>query len=175
MEKHAAPKDTSIENIVANQAAEHDDEARGEEFVRLLTSHQLDIYLYVHSLAPDPTDAQEILQDTNVVLWKKRSQFDMTRDFRPWAFQIARYELLKYRSKHKHKFLCFSDAFVDELGIEATQCATPDNEFSMRCGVVLRSSRPAIAKSSANATRRWRPARALPSRWAVPSAGFTRP
>ena len=101
-----------------------DDESRGAEFVRLLTSHQLDIYLYVHSLVPDRNDAAEIVQDTNVVLWEKRSQFETARGFRPWAFQIARYEVMKYRTKRKRKCLCFSDALVDELALEATQLRT---------------------------------------------------
>jgi RNA polymerase sigma-70 factor, ECF subfamily len=103
---------------VADHVDKPDDEARDAEFVRLLTSHQLDIYLYVHSLVPDRNDAAEIVQDANVVLWEKRNQFEEDRGFRPWAFQVARYEVLKYRTKRKRKCLSFSDALVDELAIE---------------------------------------------------------
>jgi RNA polymerase sigma-70 factor, ECF subfamily len=49
----------------------------------------------------------------------KRRQFETGRGFRPWAFQIARYEVLKYRAKRKRGCLCFSDALVDELAIAA--------------------------------------------------------
>lgn len=115
--------------IVVNPADKPNAETHQSEFVRLLTSYQLDIYFYVHSLVPNPHDAAEILQNTNVVLWEKCSQFDTTRDFRPWAFQIARYEALKYRAKHNQKCLCFSDAFVDELALQAPSYATVDDGF----------------------------------------------
>jgi RNA polymerase sigma-70 factor, ECF subfamily len=111
-----------------DQADKSNDDACRAEFVRLLTLHQLDIYFYVHSLVPDPNDAAEIVQNTNVVLWEKCSQYDAARDFRPWAFQIARYELLKYRTKCNRKYVCFSDAFVDELALESPVYATTDND-----------------------------------------------
>jgi RNA polymerase sigma-70 factor, ECF subfamily len=106
-----------------------DDETLGAEFVRLLTSHQLDIYLYVHSLVADPNEAAEIVQNANVVLWEKRDQFDMTRDFRAWAFQIARYKVLKHRSQRNRKCLCFSDALVDQLAVEAPDYTRTDNDL----------------------------------------------
>ena len=114
---------------MVDQAAMPDDDARGAEFVRLLTSHQLDIYLYVHSLMPDPNEAAEIVQDTNVVLWEKRDQFETARDFRAWAFQIARYKMLEHRAQRKRKCVCFSDALVDELALQAPHYAKADNDL----------------------------------------------
>jgi RNA polymerase sigma-70 factor, ECF subfamily len=107
-----------------------DNEAREAEFVRLLTRHQLDIYLYVHSLVPDPDEAAEVLQDTNVVLWAKRHQFDSTREFRAWAFQIARYKLLKHRDQRKRKWLSFSDALVEQLALQAPAYTKPDGDLT---------------------------------------------
>jgi RNA polymerase sigma-70 factor (ECF subfamily) len=89
----------------------------------------MDIYFYVHSLSPDPHDAAEILQNTNVVLWEKCREFDLSREFRPWAFQIARYEVLKYRTKSQRKCICFSDAFVDELALQAPDYAAIDADL----------------------------------------------
>ena len=109
---------------MADNTDKPETKAREAEFVRLFTSHQLDIYLYVHSLVPDPNDAGEVLQNANVVLWEKREQFELGRDFRPWAFQVARYEVLKFKSTRKRKCLCFSDALVDELALEATNCGS---------------------------------------------------
>jgi RNA polymerase sigma-70 factor, ECF subfamily len=113
---------------VADHVDKPDDQSRAAEFVRLLTSHQLDLYLYVHSLMPDRNDAAEIVQDVNVVLWEKRNRFETGRDFRPWAFQVARYEVLKYRTKRRTKCLCFSDALVDELALEANDYPPSNND-----------------------------------------------
>ena len=106
-----------------------DDEAHGAEPVTLLTSHQLDIYFYVRSLVLDPDEVAEIVQDTNLVLWEKRDQFEAVKDFRAWAFQIARYKVLQHRSQRKRKCPCFSDALVDELALQAPHYATADNDL----------------------------------------------
>ena len=82
---------------MADSANSSADEARGAEFVRLLTVHQPDIYVYLRSLVLDPDEASEILQDTNLVLWEKRDQFEIGTNFRAWAFQIARYKLLQHK------------------------------------------------------------------------------
>ena len=106
-----------------------DDEAREAAFVRLLTSHQLDIYLYIHSLMPDSEESADIVQDTNTVLWEKRNQFEMGTDFRAWAFQIARYELSAHRAQRKRNGLCFSDALVDELATHTPRYTHTDDDL----------------------------------------------
>ena len=105
------------------------DDAGTADFVRLITSHQLDIERYVHSLLPNPNEAAEVVQETNVVLWEKRHQFEPATDFRAWAFQIARYKLMEHQSQRRPKCLCFSDALIDELGVQALQCAVVDNDL----------------------------------------------
>jgi RNA polymerase sigma-70 factor, ECF subfamily len=129
--------------IVMDPTSIPDDEARAAEFVRLLTSHQLDIYLYVHSLVLDPDEAAEIVQNANVVLWEKRDQFDITRDFRAWAFQIARYKLLKHRTQRKRMCLCFSDALLDQLAVQSPDYTKSDNDLvdGLRCCIAQLAAR----------------------------------
>jgi RNA polymerase sigma-70 factor (ECF subfamily) len=48
-----------------------------------------------------------VFQETSVVLWKKYHEFDAQKDFRVWAFGVARREALKSRrkfSRDKHVF-----------------------------------------------------------------------
>ena len=117
-----------VGKIVVDHANMPDD-AGTTDFVRLITSHQLDLDRYVYSLLPDANEAAEVVQETNVVLWEKRNQFDPATDFRAWAFQIARYKLMEHRARRGPKCLCFSDALIDELGVQALQCAVVDNEL----------------------------------------------
>jgi RNA polymerase sigma-70 factor (ECF subfamily) len=107
-------------------------EAESTEFMRLLTSHQRDLHLYVHSLVLNPEAVEEIVQNTNLVLWEKRSQFDRDLEFRPWAFQIARYKVSEYRVQHKRKGICFSDSLIDELALQAPQFADVESELSVK-------------------------------------------
>jgi RNA polymerase sigma-70 factor, ECF subfamily len=116
-------------DVAVGDAAIPNDEARQSELVRLLTSHQRDIYLYVRSLVLDANEVEEIVQETNLVLWEKRDQFDTSKDFRPWAFQFARYKLSEHRARQRRNGVCFSDTLVDELALQASQCAPIDNEL----------------------------------------------
>jgi RNA polymerase sigma-70 factor (ECF subfamily) len=115
--------------VAVSDASNPNNEARQSELVRLLTSHQRDIYLYIRSLVLDANEVEEIVQETNVSLWEKRDQFDTTKDFRPWAFQFARHKLSEHRAKQKRDSVCFSDTLVEELAVQASQSAPIENEL----------------------------------------------
>jgi RNA polymerase sigma-70 factor (ECF subfamily) len=104
-------------------------ESNTAELVQLLTSHQLDLYLYVRSLVPDPHEVAEIVQETNLVLWERSGEFKAIKDFRAWAFQIARNKLLQYRDRRKRNAVCFSDALIDELALQAPRHANVDSDL----------------------------------------------
>ncbi len=91
------------------------DPSRTEEFVRLLTRHQRRIYLYVLAQLPHRADADDVLQETNVVLWNKFDQFRPGSDFRAWACRIAHYEILKFRQRRGRDSLQFSEEFLDAV------------------------------------------------------------
>ena len=42
------------------------------EFVRLLLRHERRIYAFIRSLLPNRDDAEDVLQETSIVLWKGR-------------------------------------------------------------------------------------------------------
>ncbi|QDT30129.1 ECF RNA polymerase sigma factor SigR [Gimesia panareensis] len=85
------------------------------EFISLFTRHQRRIYLYILSMIPHPLEAEEILQNTNLVIWKKSQQFEVGTNFFAWACQIAHYEILKYRKKRGRDKHQFSDEFVSQV------------------------------------------------------------
>jgi RNA polymerase sigma-70 factor, ECF subfamily len=86
-----------------------------EEFVQLFTRSQRRLYLFILGQVPRPNDAEEILQNTNVVIWSKCDQFEPDSNFVAWAMTIARLEILKYRQKHARDKLTFSDEFVSRV------------------------------------------------------------
>jgi len=118
------------------------DEARGAEFVRLLTAHQPDVYLYLRSLVVNPDEASEVLQEVNLVLWEKRKEFEIGTNFRAWAFQIARYKLLQHLGRRRRDCRCFSDELIDELVLQSSK-----NESSL--DEMLVYLRRCVAKLSA--------------------------
>ena len=89
-----------------------------DEFVQLFTRNQRRLFLFVLSQVPNPVDADEILQDTNVVIWKKSPQFEAGTNFFGWACRIAHFEILKFRDRWKRERLQFSADFVAQVAEE---------------------------------------------------------
>ena len=92
-----------------------------EEFVRLFTRHQRPLFLYLLARVPNPVEAEEILQETNIVIWRKFEQFVPGSNFLAWAMQIAKYEVLKYRERHQRDKLQFSEEAVSQLADEEAE------------------------------------------------------
>ena len=86
------------------------------DFVQLFTKYQRRIYLFILFKVPYPFDADEILQETNLVIWRKCDQFQMGTNFLAWACQIATFEVLKFRDRKRRDRLYFSDEFIEQIG-----------------------------------------------------------
>lgn len=79
------------------------DDQQLQEFVRELTANQGRIRAFVVTLMPGSPDVGDVLQETNLVLWKSRSRFRPRSNFLAWAFTIARLEVLHHRARVKRK------------------------------------------------------------------------
>jgi len=108
-------------------SASRDDE-RTSEFVRLLTRHERRVYAYILSLVPNWADADELLQETNVRLWKQFDKYQPGTDFGAWACTIAYYQVLTYRKRQGREKVRFSQAFVDAVAEEIEAAAPQANE-----------------------------------------------
>ena len=60
----------------------------GEEFTRLLLENQKRIWGLVLSLVPRGSDADDVMQETCAVLWRKFDQFEAGTNFGAWALRI---------------------------------------------------------------------------------------
>jgi RNA polymerase sigma-70 factor, ECF subfamily len=69
---------------------------RKSEFARYLTEHQARLYGYIHSLVPDLNHADDLYQQTALVLWGKFDDFDRSRSFFAWACGVARFEAANF-------------------------------------------------------------------------------
>lgn len=95
------------------------DDARTEEYLRLLAKHERAISSYVHSLVPLKTDADEILQDAKVVMWKKFESFETGTNFAAWGKKIALGLTLNYRRSNKRrKTVPTEAAFIEAVAAE---------------------------------------------------------
>jgi len=98
---------------------------RIEEFVQLVTKHQQRVFLFIYSLVHNEVDADEVLQETNLVLWRKFDEFQAGTDFRAWAFQIAFHKVQAFRERQGRQKLRFGDVFQRKIAEVAAQ--SPDD------------------------------------------------
>lgn len=100
-------------------------------FIQLFTTHEKQIYRYILSLMPHSQDAQDVLQETAIALYKKIEDYDPARPFAPWAFRFAYHMTLKHREKSSrwHRFL--DEDLMKEI---ASRQAMLTPELDMRRG-----------------------------------------
>jgi RNA polymerase sigma-70 factor (ECF subfamily) len=94
---------------------------RAERFVRLLATCQRRVFLYALGLVHNAADAEEILQETNLVLWRKFDQYEPGTDFARWACRIAHFEVLKFRERRARDQRLFTSEFIEALAVESEQ------------------------------------------------------
>ena len=86
-----------------------------ENFVRQLTEHQNRIYGYVYSLLGDHSRASDVVQEVNLVLWRKISEYDSDRPFLPWAFAIARFQVMAHIRDRQRDRLLLDEELAKQL------------------------------------------------------------
>ncbi len=80
-----------------------------EEFVRLFTQSQRSLYLFILPLVHTAADAEEVLQETNVVVLSKWNQFQAGTNFLAWCRAIARLEVFRFRRRNFHRLQLLDD------------------------------------------------------------------
>lgn len=71
-----------------------DDADHQQQFVLQLTECQNRIYAYIFSMIGDHARASDVLQETNLVLWQRKKDWTAGAPFLPWAFTVARFQVL---------------------------------------------------------------------------------
>ena len=100
---------------------ESEDEAGG--FVQLLIEIQPQLRSFIGHLMPIPDSRPDLLQEVNMLLWKKRKTFRMSADcakeFRNWAYTIARYVVMNQQKRARRESkLVFGDEVLDKLACD---------------------------------------------------------
>lgn len=87
-----------------------------QAYVSLIAQHQWALRGFILSLMPGSSDVDDVLQETNIVLWEKRKRFEPDSNFLAWATTIARFQVMRYRGIAKRtRTLPFSDEFLHDL------------------------------------------------------------
>jgi RNA polymerase sigma-70 factor (ECF subfamily) len=87
---------------------------RQDEFLRLFSQHSRRIYEFILTLVVNHSDADEVFQNTSVILWRKFDTYDPNGSFPAWACRIAYLEILQLR-RTSRRMQTFSDEVLELL------------------------------------------------------------
>jgi RNA polymerase sigma-70 factor (ECF subfamily) len=90
-------------------------EQRVDRFVQSLSGSQTALYAYAAKLLGNAHDAHNVVQQTNLVLWKKVNEFEEGTDFLAWASRIVYYQALAHVRDLKRQRLVFDEELVYKL------------------------------------------------------------
>lgn len=86
------------------------DAKRYEEFTELVRLYSSQMLAYIDSLLLNQNDAEDLFQETCIVLWQKFDEFSRGTNFLAWALRIADYKVMNFKQKQARRI-----AFVDSL------------------------------------------------------------
>jgi RNA polymerase sigma-70 factor (ECF subfamily) len=108
------------------------DAARHEQFAGAFVRCQDRVYGYVVTMLPNRHDAEDVFQQTSLILWRKWEEFDPAsrqsssaapdqpgafsdEEFIAWACGIARYEVRNFLRRHGRERVTLSEQMLNEL------------------------------------------------------------
>jgi RNA polymerase sigma-70 factor (ECF subfamily) len=115
------------------QRPESETESR-KRLMALMTRHQRQIFSYIYTLVPNRYDAEDLLQETSVVICEKFDEFEEGTDFVAWACQIAYWRVRYARQKFARSKVVFNQELVDAI---AQTAATLQKEADDRHEALL--------------------------------------
>lgn len=98
----------------------------GEEFIANLTRSQRRLYGYLVAVLGDRDLADECLQRTNLVLWRKAGEFRPGSNFDAWSTSIAKLQAKSARKRVARDRRVLSEASMDAIADAAGSDAESD-------------------------------------------------
>ncbi|MBB5353927.1 RNA polymerase sigma-70 factor (ECF subfamily) [Haloferula luteola] len=108
-----------MQRIPVVDEVESSGEKRAADFVCELLQVQPELRSFIGHLLPAVDARADVLQEVNLVLWKKRDDFEPGTSFRNWAYTCARYVVMNSQKRaRRDKRLVFGDELLERLAEE---------------------------------------------------------
>ncbi len=101
------------------------------EFVQSLTDWQNPLFGYVVTLLGNPHDARDVLQQANLVMWRRRETFTPGTDFGAWARRCAYYQALAFLRDRKRGPSLLGEELLALIASEEDEEAAADHERTL--------------------------------------------
>lgn len=98
-----------------------DDSQLYETFVQLYAQNHRRLYAYILAFEHDRAAADEVFQETSLILWREFPKFRQDAAFLPWATAISFNQLRKYWRLKKRNRRVFHDELIEQLADDASR------------------------------------------------------
>lgn len=88
---------------------------QSEAVVRLYSQHQRWLYGYLMTLLGNPEDAEDVMQEVSVVMWREHQNFELGTNFTGWLSVIAYHQVQKFWRQRKRKAAYLDVAVIEQL------------------------------------------------------------
>lgn len=113
-------------------------ECRDSEFLALLGQHELRLSACIHALVPSWHDAEDIIQETRLRLWRDFGKFQPGSDFSAWACTVARYVVRAYARDSGRKPMLLSPDLENTIVAEIFGASSQNDR---RLGILAECAR----------------------------------
>jgi RNA polymerase sigma-70 factor (ECF subfamily) len=113
--------DPDFPNPVVDSDTRVPDKSRS--FLRLFLQSERQLYAYILTLLPNRSDADDVLQESSLVMWDKFDVAAPPTDFLAWARRIAYYKVLDFYKTTRRERARLSQAFVERVAEAASEQA----------------------------------------------------
>jgi RNA polymerase sigma-70 factor, ECF subfamily len=103
---------------------------RYEEFARLVKIHTNQVLAYIDSLLFNRSDAEDLFQETCLVLWQKFDEFDPGTNFLAWALRVADRKVMNFQTTQSRR-VAFTVDLRNALMAEIARRSSEDNEAAL--------------------------------------------
>ena len=98
-----------------------------EPYVQLITDEQSRLFSLIYATISNVEETRDVLQEVNLVLWRKADSYREGTNFGAWARTIAHYQILAYCKKRRRDRHVFDDVLIGQL-VEDAECMNVSDE-----------------------------------------------
>ncbi|SMP42160.1 RNA polymerase sigma-70 factor, ECF subfamily [Neorhodopirellula lusitana] len=96
--------------------------------MKLFLQSERRILGFILALVPHLADAEDLVQETCMIMWNKFDQFEKGTDFVAWGISIARYRVLNYRRSTGTRRVYFSENLMRQIDDAAVGLSVQGDE-----------------------------------------------
>jgi RNA polymerase sigma-70 factor, ECF subfamily len=111
-----------------------EEQDRETRFSELFRDHYRQLFGYVYTLVRNYTEAEDVVQQTSLILWEKFGEYREGTSFVNWSCRIARFTAMNYLKQQRRYRAHFSE--VVQLKLAAAMASIAADEVDQRAAAL---------------------------------------